>query len=182
MTRIQSSGLALALAALLVCPHTAFAQEPSSLPTASPDVGFTVDPSRPVQGRDAISDAVAPQVPQRGIYAAGGGMTSSAWRVIINLDDASIEHADSEADGSSSVGEMDENQQWALEPAELSALIALADAAWREDQPPVEDPTADYGELVILADGDAVRVIQPFGPAVAPHTRALIDALLQESE
>jgi hypothetical protein len=51
-------------------------------------------------------------------------------------------------------------------------MITLADAARREDELPVEDPTVDYGELVILADGDAVRVIQSFGPAVAPHTRA----------
>jgi len=159
-------------------PVPAYGVEPTPPPdNLNPPLSFAADTPRPVQARSEIPGAVAPGVPQRGIYAAGGGLTNSAWRVIVDLDTLSVQYSESEAHGSSSVGEMDQNWNWIVAHPDLAPIVEAADRAWRAERVVTEDPIVDYMELLILADGEQVFVLDGHGPIIEPAAQGLIDAL-----
>ncbi len=149
-------------------------QPPSPRPDA---MSFSSDP-RPEQDRSIVPRALAPQLPRRGVYAAGGGIVSSAWRVSIDLETATASFGHSAAAGASSIGKMERQWSAELDAPALRALIEAADAAWREpppDGPP--SPTADYSELLVLCDGDAIHYHDGYGPIRRPRAATLVERL-----
>ncbi len=178
MTITRKACILIVLLALSLSPLFAWSQVPMPPPeTVNPPLTFATDTPRQTRSRDTLPDVVAARVPQRGIYAAGGGLTSSAWRIVINIDVLSADYGTTEAPGSPSFGDMEQNWQWLLAYPEIQPLIPLADAAWREERRLAADPTVDYGEIIVLADGDEVHLIEGFGPIEAPAAKALLDAL-----
>lgn len=165
-------------AVLLLLPASSAAQPPMPPPDeTNPPLQYATDTPRPVQPRAELPAAVAERVPQRGIYAAGGGSTSTPWRIVVNFDVLSVDYAKSDELGGASYGDLAESWQWLVAYGEMAPLVTLADAVWREPAAPSDDPSVDYAEIIVLADGDEVRFIQPFGRFEATHARALVDAL-----
>jgi hypothetical protein len=151
------------------------AASPGPEPSASP--GFSSEP-RPERGRDSLPAALRPQLPVRGLYAAGGGIVSGAWRAVVDLDSQQLSWGRSASHGSSSIGAMEREGNAPLSSGDLTELIGLADTAWREPpevDPP--DPIVDYGEILVLCDGEQVFFHDGYGPITLPAAAAVLARL-----
>jgi hypothetical protein len=131
-----------------------------------------------VTPRSQLPRKLAPLVPRHGIYAAGGGLTSSAWRVVIDNDANTIFTGRSKQMNASSLGTMEREDKQPLTPRNKGLLSKLADDACREPPPATApQPTADYDELLIIADGDDTCLIEGYGPIHRPAAAHLIEML-----
>jgi hypothetical protein len=139
--------------------------------------GACHDPPPPVQGpvitnkrtevtpRSKLPAAILPLLPARGVYIAGGGLVSSAWRVVVDYDKKTIYGGSAKTANASSFGAMDKESTRELSPRNEVHLTKIAEDVWRE-APPKEstDPTADYDEIFVVLDGDDAFYLQGFGP------------------
>jgi hypothetical protein len=133
---------------------------------------------RAITAREKLPERVAPLVPQHGIYAAGGGLTSAPWRVVVDDDANTIYGGASAQAGGSSLGKLDREQTKPLTPRNKELLGKLANDAWSEPAPATPtDPTADYDEILIVADGDDCFFLEGFGPIRRPAAAHLIEML-----
>jgi hypothetical protein len=132
---------------------------------------------RAITPRAKLPDAVKPLLPQHGIYLAGGGLVSSAWRVVIDTDANTIYGGTASEANAPSYGKMDKEKRKDLSPRNEVLLMRLAEDAWRE-VPPKEtiDPTVDYDEIMIVLDGDDAFYLQGYGPIRRPlAAKAIIE-------
>lgn len=148
-------------------------------------------------------------LPWQGIYAAGSGAISPAWRVVVALT-GELHAGNNGKPGSSSTAAIDKKHR-RLDVPVLQELVALADKAWREGDKatrakrgnakairakatpssaspqtgvPAHDPVGaglDYGELLVVADGPQIFILDGQGPIVAPAAAALIKRLQAEA-
>ena len=132
---------------------------------------------REVTARDKLPAKLAPLVPQHGIYAAGGGLTSSPWRVVVDDDAMTIYGGASQQQGGSTLGKLDHEQTKPLTPRNKDLLGKLASDAWNEPHIAASDPTADYDEILIVADGNDCFFLEGFGPIRQPAAAHLIEML-----
>jgi hypothetical protein len=130
--------------------------------TMEVEVGFSTEP-RQAEARSQLPAAIQPLLPRRGIYAAGGGLVSSAWRVVLTLEG---ELTAGRAPGSNapSTGKLTDERSRMVAGADLAAIFALADRVWREKRGPNLSPTADYDEIIAIVDGDEAYFLEGFGP------------------
>jgi len=155
-----------------------------SSPPTSPNHGGATPARRAITPRAKLPAALQPVLPAHGIYAAGGGLVSSAWRVIVDTDQQTIAAGSSTPAHASSIGPM-EHQSGPMEHQSTKPLsqrnrlmlTELAEDAWRE--PPSKDPpdpTADYDEIFVVLDGDATFYLEGFGPIRQPlAAKAIIE-------
>ncbi|HKA90599.1 MAG TPA: hypothetical protein VKE22_23220 [Haliangiales bacterium] len=115
---------------------------------------------RPTIARDKLPKVVQPLLPERGIYAAGGGTISAPWRIRLTLDGELRAGA---AKAGASFADMSETTAKLDEPA-LRGVLELADRAWREKREPNLHPTADYDEILIFVDGNDAWLVEGYGP------------------
>jgi hypothetical protein len=133
---------------------------------------------REITAREKLPDKVAPLVPQHGIYAAGGGLTSAPWRVVVDDDAMTIYGGASAQTGGSTLGKLDHEQTKPLTPRNKDFLGKLASDAWTEPAPAApSDPTADYDEILIVCDGNDCFFLEGFGPIRRPAAAHLIEML-----
>lgn len=136
---------------------------------------------RPTTPREKLPAAIRPLLPTRGIYAAGGGLTSSSWRIIVDIDKGELVVGENPKVNSKSFGPMPRDHRVTLPRALVMELVGLADAAWRHRRALPPHPIADYDELLVLVDGDDAFKAQGYGPmGKGPH-KALLDRLHQLS-
>ena len=128
---------------------------------------------RPTVPRDKLPKVVQPLLPERGIYAAGGGTTSPPWRVTLTLDGDLVAGA---ATSAASFADMKTSKK-KLDEATLREVVTLADRAWREPREAPAHPTADYDEIVIFVDGKDAWLIEGYGPLVGGAAEALMARL-----
>src|SRR5215216_4323401 len=81
------------------------ADSQSSPPTQPQPAPMTSD--RHVTPRDKLPDVIKPLLPQRGFYAAGGGLVSSAWRVVVDRDVKTIFAGTAAGPNAPSFGKLD---------------------------------------------------------------------------
>jgi hypothetical protein len=141
-------------------------------------VTFSKKP-RPAQERTTVPEKLQPLLPWQGIYAAGGGVVSSAWRVVVTLE-GDLRAGSNDKPGSSSIALVDKKRR-KLDPAVLRDLIALADKAWREKRPLAAPGLADYSELLVVADGANVFLLDGMGPIRGGAAAELIKRLQAEA-
>ncbi len=128
--------------------------------------------------RDQLPKPIQPLLPRRGIYAAGGGLVSSAWRIVVDRDAKTIYRGTAAGPNAPSFGKMDGEATKDLSPANDTHLTELAEAAWREPPsaaPP--RPTADYDEILIVVDGNDAFFLEGFGPIRQPAAAKAIEEL-----
>src|ERR1700733_5614880 len=65
------------------------------------------DEPRAITPRAQLPKVIQPLLPKHGIYAAGGGLTSSAWRVVVDADAASVRAGTSAKPSAPSYGALD---------------------------------------------------------------------------
>ena len=123
--------------------------------------------------RDKLPKVVQPLLPERGIYAAGGGTTSAPWRVTLSLDGKLAAGA---ASSGASFADM-KTTETKLDEATLREVVALADRAWREPRTAPAQPTADYDEIVVFVDGKDAWLIEGYGPLAGGAAEALVARL-----
>lgn len=131
--------------------------------------------NRPVTKRTALPAAIQPLLPRHGVYAAGGGLVSSAWRVVLDLDAQTLYGGTATGSNAPSFGPMDKEATRPLTPPNAQHLMQLAYAAWSEpapERPP--SPTADYDEVFLVLEGDDAFYLQGFGPIRRPKAAAAI--------
>ena len=125
--------------------------------------------ARPVTPRSKLPAAILPLLPRHGVYIAGGGLVSSAWRVVLDLEAKTLYGGTASTSNAPSFGPMDKELRKDLSPRNEQLLMELANAAWNE-VPPDEplDATADYDEVFIVVSGDDAFYLQGFGPIRRP--------------
>lgn len=123
-----------------------------------------------------LPEAIRPLLPRQGIYAAGGGLTSSAWRVVLSLD-GNLVSGEARGAGKPSFGTMDQERARRIGGRKLAAVFDLADRVWREEREPTLSPTADYDEIIAIVDGDECFFLQGFGPIRGGAAAELIERL-----
>jgi len=74
-------------------------------------------------------------VPNHGIYAAGGGLTSSAWRVVVDYDAKTIASGTTAQHGAPSYGKLDHEATKQLADADRDRLARRGNDAWLEPPP-----------------------------------------------
>jgi hypothetical protein len=117
-------------------------------------------------------------VPKHGIYAAGGGLMSDPWRVVVDDDAGTIYGGAGTTRGGSSAGKLEKETTNPLSRDAKERLEKLAADAWAEPPPSAPPtPTADYDEILIVADGDDVFYLEGFGPIRQPAAKAAIEEL-----
>ncbi len=123
---------------------------------------------REVTTRAELPKVIAPLVPRHGIYAAGGGLVSSGWRVVVDFDAASagtIYGGATPKQGGASYAKQPGSTTKSLSKADREKLLKLAGTVWAEKPPSTPPrPTADYDEVLIVADGDDVFFLEGYGP------------------
>ncbi|MBL0212816.1 MAG: hypothetical protein IPQ07_02920 [Myxococcales bacterium] len=134
---------------------------------AGPKTSTALD--RRITPRTKLPAALLPLLPRNGVYVAGGGLVSSAWRVVLDLDARTLYGGSAAASNASSLGPMDKEATKDLSQRNQELLMGLANAAWNE--PPSKerpDPTADYDEIFIVLEGDNTFFLEGFGPIRQP--------------
>jgi hypothetical protein len=118
-----------------------------------------------VTPRSKLPAAILPLLPTRGVYLAGGGLVSSAWRVVVDYDKKTIYGGSTNTANAPSFGAMSKESTRDLSPRNEVHLTKVAEDVWRE-APPKEpiDPTADYDEIFVILDGDDTFYLQGYGP------------------
>lgn len=133
--------------------------------------------NRRLTPREKLPEIVIPLLPKRGYYAAGGGLVSSAWRVVVDRDAKTIYAGTAAGANAASFGKMDQEATKPLSDRNDAHLAKLAEAAWREGPAPPTDGTADYDEILIFVDGTETYFLQGFGPIRAPAAMKVIEEL-----
>jgi hypothetical protein len=160
-----------ALACIVAC------REPKASQPTHGGLAPTVTTKRVITPRAKLPEAIRPLLPQHGIYVAGGGLVSSAWRVVVDVDANTIYGGTARGANAPSFGKMEKEQTRALSQRNEVLLMRMAEDAWRE-VPPNErpDPTADYDEIFVVLDGDDAFYLQGFGPIRRPlAAKAIIE-------
>ncbi len=133
--------------------------------------------SRALTPRAELPAAIQPHLPVHGIYVAGGGLVSSAWRIIVDTDKNTIQVGTSTKSNAPSFGPMDKQATKDLSQRNRLLLTQLAEDAWRE--PPLKErpsPTADYDEILVVLDGNDAFYLEGFGPIREPlAAKAIIE-------
>jgi hypothetical protein len=141
-------------------------------PTGGP--AFAKKPRR-AQPRTVVPDEVLALLPWKGIYAAGGGSSSPAWRVVVTLE-GDLRAGSNARPGSSTTALLDKTRT-KLTPDALTQLLKLADRAWREKPARGASMGDDYFETLVVADGEEVFLLDPKGPITGGAAAALLTAL-----
>jgi hypothetical protein len=136
-----------------------------------------VTSKRTITPRSKLPAAIQPLLPAHGIYIAGGGQVSAAWRVIVDLDKKTIYGGSAQRANSPSMGKMDKEDTRELSQRNQVHLTKLAEDVWREVPPKnPTDPTADYDEIFVILDGDDAFFLQGYGPIRRPiAAKAIIE-------
>lgn len=139
-----------------------------SSPSAPPAQAARPVP-RQITPRVKLPPAIQAGLPRHGIYAAGGGLMSASWRVVVDTDAMTIYGGSSPAANASSIGKLDQEATRPLSPRNRDLLMKLAADAWTEAPPAhPDDPTADYDEIFVVLDGDDTFYLEGFGPIRRP--------------
>jgi len=144
-----------------------------------PRVAFSEQPRAAIP-RATLPVALRPQLPRRGIYAAGGGITSSSWRIVVDLATGELSSGENRATHSASTGDMPDLQRVRLPAEVLTELVARADKTWRTAPAPALN-VADYSEVLVVADGEEVFLLEGFGPIQGQEGQSLIRRLQELS-
>jgi hypothetical protein len=154
------------LRALFLVMTLAACADPQPPPVQKPVV---TDKRTSITPRSKLPDAIRPLLPAHGVYIAGGGLVSSAWRVVVDYDNKTIYGGTAKASNAPSFGKMTKEATSPLSPRNEVHLTKLAEDVWRE-APPKDppDPTADYDEIFVVLDGDDAFYLQGFGPIRRP--------------
>lgn len=133
--------------------------------------------NRQITPRDQLPDVIKPLLPQRGFYAAGGGMVSSAWRVVVDRDAKTIFAGTAAGPNAASFGKLDTEATKPLSARNDAHLTELCEAAWREPPVAPRHATADYDEILIVVDGPDALYVQGYGPIEQPAAAKAIEEL-----
>ncbi len=133
---------------------------------------------RPTLPREKLPKVVQPLLPERGIYAAGGGLTSAPWRIRLTL---AGELRAGTAKSGASFADMQESTK-KIDEATLRGVLEVADRAWRERREPNLHPTADYDEILIFVDGNDAWLVEGYGPLRGGAAEELVARLRKLSE
>jgi len=122
-----------------------------------------------VTPRSKLPTAIQPLLPRSGVYIAGGGLVSSAWRVVVDYDKKTIYGGSAKGANAPSFGKMTKEATNPLSPRNEVHLTKLAEDVWREAVPTdPPDPTVDYDEIFVVLDGDDAFYLQGYGPIRRP--------------
>lgn len=165
-----------AISGVTLATAGASAQSTPCLAPPRPPLTFSQAPGRRNTPRDRIPAVIRNQLSDRMIYAAGGGMTSTPWRILLSLH-RTLTAAEGNQPGGASYGTLPITWSTRLLEPEARDLVTLADRAWREQRSPNQHPTADYDEVLAMRDGDEHFFAQGFGPLRGGAVEELIARL-----
>jgi hypothetical protein len=139
-------------------------------------------PQEPVAMRKTVPRNELPKeiqslVPVHGVYLAGGGASSTVFRVIVDTDAKTIYTGTSPA-GSPLHGKLAEERTRELTPANEQHLMKLCADAWTEPAPvSPSDPVEGYDEFLVVADNAELFFLHEQGPIKRPAAVKAIEAL-----
>jgi hypothetical protein len=168
----------LLVVALFAPVASAHAGQEAATPPGAPRPNFAKKPRR-AQSRTVVPDEVLALLPWKGIYASGGGSSSPAWRVVVTLE-GDLRAGSNPRPGSSTTALVDKKRT-KLGPDVLAQLLKLADRAWREKPARRSERPSDIGddsfEILVVADGEDVFLLDPKGPITSAAAAELLTQL-----
>lgn len=165
-------GLGSAASSAVAQPLPCLSPPPPVLPR------FSREPGRITTPRNRIPEAIRRHLtPDVIIFAAGGGLTSTPWRIVVPQVGYITVRASDEV-GAASHGELPLHRRHGVYSGE--GLVRLADHVWREPRRPTAHPTTSYGEVLALNDrGAAYFFLDGFGPIRGGAAEQLVANLRQ---
>jgi len=160
---------------LAACSSKSAPPPPAAGSAPTPINMHPMPPRQDVSKRSDLPRKIQSLVPKHGIYAAGGGLTSAAWRIIIDADAGTIYQGTAAKPNAPSYGPMDKETTTLLADADKQRLVQLAASARGEKAsaaPPT--PNADYDEILAVLDGDTAFFENGYGPIQQPIAAQLI--------
>lgn len=139
-------------------------------------------PAQPVAMRKTVPRNELPKdiqalVPTRGVYLAGGGTSSTVFRVIVDTDAKTI-YAGTSPAASPLHGKLAEERTRELTPANEQHLMKLCADAWSEPAPTSpSEPVEGYDEIFVVADNAELFFLHEQGPIKRPAAVKAIEAL-----
>ncbi len=162
-------------AVLFACSKSAPPPAPAPAEGSAVAIDMHPAPKQPhVATRADLPPKIKKLVPQHGIYAAGGGLTSAPWRIVVDTDANTIYRGAGTKHNAPSFGPMETEATAPLADADKQRLMQLATDLKGEKAQPVLTPNADYDEILAVIDGDAAFFANGFGPMKAPIAVKLI--------
>jgi hypothetical protein len=156
---------------------TALAQPQVCLSPPVPVQRFSREPGRRNTPLARVPEVIRARLPNQAIYAAGGGLTSEPWRVV--LETGGRMTAGRGDSGGPSHGSLPITWAATVPFAQVREIVVLGDRAWREDRSPTRHPTADYDEVLAMRDDGEVFFAQGFGPLRGGAAELLLTRLRQ---
>jgi hypothetical protein len=175
MKLVSSLGILVALS-LASCSRDSESPTSAGPSAASPPPAPT-NGGRRKTARVAIPAPLLPLLPVHGIYASGGGRTSTPWRVVVDLVAKNITSAVGNTAGIPPTDALDHPSTRPLTEAERLDLTGLAERAWREPMPVLDTPNGDYDEILVSVDGEDIFFLEGFGPIRPPEAALLVGKL-----
>jgi hypothetical protein len=129
------------------------------------------------EARASVPEVVRANLPQHGIYAAGGGLTSGSWRITVDYKTGTMVWGRNKAQNSKSFEPMPESGSKVLGEETLSVLHIHERAYTSEGLDSPRNPNADYSDYVVIADGDKVFTRDHYGPARGEAATRLLRTL-----
>jgi hypothetical protein len=127
--------------------------------------------------RNELPAEIQPLVPLHGVYLAGGGSSSTVFRVVVDTDAKTIYTGTSPA-GTPLHGTLAEERTRELTPANEQHLMKLCADAWTEPAPASpSDPVEGYDEILVVADNAELFFLHEQGPITRPAAVKAIEAL-----
>lgn len=146
-----------------------------------PQPRFSRAPGRRATPRDRVPAVIREWLVDGTLYAAGGGLTSVPWRVVLSLE-GTLRAGVGDRPGGASHAALATLWATRLMELELQRILEIADRAWREARPPTRRPTADYDEVLAMRDGDDHFFAQGFGPLRGGAAEELVRALRRAAD
>lgn len=140
----------------------ALAQPQVCLSPPVPVQRFSQEPGRRSTPLSRVPEVIRAGLPNQAIYAAGGGLTSTAWRVVLEVS-GRVTAGRGDSPGGPSHGPLPITWSAGVPFAQVRELVQLADRVWREARSPNLHPTADYDEVLAMRDDGDVFFAQGFG-------------------
>jgi hypothetical protein len=154
----------LAALSLAACSRGDNAGTSSANPSAAAEMPGDAGPRR-TTGLDIVPETIRPHLPKHGVYAAGGGTSSTPWRTIVDLDANTVTTATSPAVGALYFTKLEKESTRPLTGTERAEVMRLAEKAQREPMMNITTtPTSAYNEVLVTTEGERAFYLEGYGP------------------
>ncbi len=120
-----------------------------------------------LSGAEKVPEQAKSLLPKKGIVLIGGGLMSAGSRAVVDIERKVLSFGKNNGANSTPYGKLPDEGSMAITDADFEKIINLANRIWEsEDSFYNMPPIADFNAIIILADGQEIKMINSYGPPV----------------